>query len=208
MAATKLGLYNAALRLVGERSLASLTENREPRRVLDEAYDAALGFCLEQGQWNFAGRSIQPAASTTIDPGFGYANAFEKPSDWVRTMAVCQDEYFREPLLQYTDEAGYWWADADDIYIRYVSNGASYGGDLSKWPASFQKFVELYLATEICPRLTSSESKAEVLKRDMRRALMEAKSKDAMNEATTMLPAGSWVRSRTASFPGRRYDRG
>lgn len=207
MAASKLGLYNAALRLIGERSLASLTEAREPRRALDEIYDGALAFCLEQGQWNFATRSIEATPTASIDPGFGYVNAFLKPDDWVRTVGVCTDAYFREPLLEYTDEAGYWWSDLDDIFIRYVSNGANYGGDLSKWPASYQKFVELYMAVQVCPRLTSSESKSEVLKRDLHRALIEARSRDAMNEASVVLPAGSWVRSRVAGFPGRRYDR-
>jgi hypothetical protein len=51
--------------------------------------------------------------------------AFAKPTDWVDTSAVCQDEYFRVPLLQYADEVGYWFADLDEIYVKYVSDGAT-----------------------------------------------------------------------------------
>jgi hypothetical protein len=43
MSASKLKLYNDALGILGERRLASLTENREPRRVLDEVWDAGKG---------------------------------------------------------------------------------------------------------------------------------------------------------------------
>ena len=36
MANDQLSLYNNALTVLGERKIASLTENREPRRVLDD----------------------------------------------------------------------------------------------------------------------------------------------------------------------------
>lgn len=207
MATSKLGVYNSALRLLGERSLASLTEDREPRRALDEAYDATVAFCLEQGQWNFAVRSIELTPTTSIDPGFGYVNAYTKPSDWVRTVGLCSDEYFQAPLLQYTDEAGYWWTDDNPIYIRYVSNGTSYGLDLSKWPATFARYVEYYLAVQVCERITQNMQKQEILKKEMHRVLVDARSKDAMNEATTFPPTGSWVRSRAGGYANRRYDR-
>ena len=36
--ATKLGLYNRALRVLGETKLSSLSEAREPRYILDDIY--------------------------------------------------------------------------------------------------------------------------------------------------------------------------
>src|SRR5258708_823139 len=119
----KLSLYNGALtEFLGERKLANLTENREPRRVLDEIWDGgALRYCLEQGLWNFAMRTIQLTYSPSVEPDFGFRYAFDKPTDWVRTAALCVDEFFRCPLLQYNDEAGFWFADIDTIYVRYIS---------------------------------------------------------------------------------------
>ena len=35
----RLDVYNGALRRLGSRRLASLTENREPRRVLDDIWN-------------------------------------------------------------------------------------------------------------------------------------------------------------------------
>jgi hypothetical protein len=208
MATSKLALYNGAIRLIGERKLASLTEARDSRRALDEAYDHVLTYCLEQGQWNFAMRSVALTPEPAIEPGFGYLEAFEKPSDWVRTSALCTDEYFRSPLLQYTDEGGYWYSDQSEIYVRYISNSTSYGMDLSRWPATYTAYVYHALAVDICERVTQNASKREVLKRDMRKALSDASAKDAMNEATMFPPTGSWVRSRMgSSITGRRYDR-
>ena len=48
MAVTKLSLYNDTLQLLGERRLASDTEDREPRYDLDSLYDnGAVDYCLE-----------------------------------------------------------------------------------------------------------------------------------------------------------------
>ena len=49
MAIDKLSVYNNALILIGERTLTALTENREPRRLLDSSFDFdAINYCLEE----------------------------------------------------------------------------------------------------------------------------------------------------------------
>src|SRR5438270_251157 len=84
----------AAQMLCGERFLASLTEEREPRRLLDQAWASnAVRACLEMGQWNFAMRTIQIDYDSGVEPGFGYNRAFPKPTDWVNTTGVCEDEF-------------------------------------------------------------------------------------------------------------------
>ena len=55
----KLSIYNGALNILGERKLASETENREPRYQLDDIWDNDMvDRCLQMGQWNFAARSV------------------------------------------------------------------------------------------------------------------------------------------------------
>ena len=117
---TALTLYNGALRELGERKLASLSENTEPRRVLDDVYAAGLKYCLEKGHWKFAQRASKLSYTPSYTAPFGYSRQFVKPSDLVKVSKVCQDEYFNTPLLQYSDEGGFWFADLDDIYISYV----------------------------------------------------------------------------------------
>ena len=48
MAVDKEALYNNALLLIGQRRLLNITEDREPRYLLDDAYDlGAIEYCLE-----------------------------------------------------------------------------------------------------------------------------------------------------------------
>jgi hypothetical protein len=202
---TQLTLYNGALMLCGERFLSSLTEEREPRRLLDRAWDNGAGVksCLEQGQWNFAMRTVQIDYDTTIEPDFGYRRAFLKPDDWVITSALCSDEYFREPLTRYWDEAGYWYADLDTLYVRYVSNDVAYGLDYSLWPESFREYVEEYLANKVIRKITDSEEEEAKSDKRLRKKLLHAKSRAAMAEPTSFPPVGSWVRSRNRFGGGR-----
>lgn len=209
MSVTRLGLYNGALLECGERDLASLSEAREPRRLLDRAWDnGAVDYCLCQGQWSFARRSTQLAASTTVEPGFGHSFAYLKPSDHIRTISFTSDEYGKVPLLDYVPEGDYWYTDADPVYLSYVSNHASYGGDLTKWPAEFVRAVECYLAARIIKKLTQSEDKETAMEKKAAALFMQAASSDAMENPTKFPPSGSWVNSRrTANSERGKWSR-
>lgn len=205
--AVRLGFYNEALRLLGERPLASLTEAREPRRILDAVWDAgAIDYVLEQGQWQFAMRTIQITFSPSVEPPFGYRYAFDKPDDLIRTVAVCTDEFFLQPNLHHTDEAGFWFADDESLFVKYVSNHVNYGYDLSRWPQTFQKYVAAYFALEACVALNKSDSTEQKIQQKLEKRHKDAMAKDAMSEPTKMLPMGSWVSARFGGI--NRRDRG
>ena len=206
--ASKLSIYNDALRLCSERKLTSLTENREAKRLLDAAWsdgrtEGSVKRCLEMGQWAFARRTQQTDYSPSITPSFGYRYAFNQPNDMVRVCGVFQDEYCTTPLLQYVDERRYWYADLQTIYVQFVSNDISYGADLSLWPETFAKTVAADLAHEIVGNLTQDDKTAARVVREWTYWMKEAKAIDAMNRPTQYLPQGSWLRSR---LRGSRYD--
>ena len=198
MAASKLSIFNGALtKWLGERKLASLSEARESRRILDDIWDDDfIASCLEAGEWNFAARSAALDYSTTTEPPFGYIRAFEKPEDWKRSITVAEDPYFRWPSRKYSDEAGFWFADVDILYVKYVSDDAAYGSDFSLWPASFTHWVEVHLAFLACERLTQSESKKLMLEKKDSRLFNKAISIDAMNDPVPSPPNGTWVNAR------------
>lgn len=197
MSTTRLKLYNTALFHLGERNLASLSENRLPRRLLDHLWDnGVVDYCLEQKQWKFATRSVMLDSDPSMSQEFGFQYGFAKPSDCLRTVAFCSDEYFDQPITRYSDEAGYWFADTDPVYVKYVSNDSQYGGDLSLWPKSFEFYVASHMAAEICLGLNQAETKQAALKKMTDDLLKRAASKDAMDGPTQSLPSGSWVGSR------------
>ena len=209
MATSRLKIYNGALLICQSRSLASLTVNEEARHALDEVWnDGGVRHCLEQAQWKFAMRGSEFTYDPAITPDWGYRRAFEKPSDWIATSAVCTDEYFNSPLTQYADEAGYWFADMDTLYIKYVSDGANYGADLSKWPYTFTEYVKHFFARKVAPRLPGAKVTAEAILKLEDKALTLAKNKDAMAGPTTFPARGSWVQARFGRGAPNRRDGG
>ena len=196
--ATRLQLYNRALRIIQERKLSSLTEKREPRFLLDDVWEeGGVRACLSRGFWNHATRTVQIDYDPSQEPDFGLSRVFVKPDDWVRTSAFCSDPYFQNPLSIYDDTGAYWYADIDTVYVKYISDDASYGNNLSLWTEGFFNYAAHYFAVQIAPNLTSAASKVEDLKKDLKKALNEAKSEDGQNEPARRIPPGSWVRART-----------
>lgn len=198
MAITQLQLYNLACASLGERALASLSEDREPRRLLDDIWsrgNGAIRACLEQGYWDFAMRAISNDASTSVSPAFGFVYAHDKPTDLVKLTAISGDETFSDPLTNYEIEGEYFYADVDPLYLRYVSDDASFGGDLSTWPESFSVFVGHWLGVQVAPAFRNDLDMDRLEKR-LERLKVQARSNCAQQGPTRFPPRGSWVRAR------------
>jgi hypothetical protein len=208
----KLTLYNLALGHLAEGRLKSLTENREPRRVLDDYWDQEVAYCLERKLWNFAYRAVQIDASNTVTPGFGFLFAFVIPDDWIRTRSFSAVPTFDPPLIQMKEEAGYWYTNITPVFVQYNSNDPLYGMNLGEWPATFTDYVALRLALRTCKRITG---KAELLDgptglvAQEKRAATVAAANCAMNDPVGFAPMSSWVRSRrgfAVGLPGPGGD--
>lgn len=195
---TQLTIYQDALGHIGERLLASLTENTEPRRILDQVWPGARKYCLEHAHWKFAQRTAKLSYESTLTPPFGFLRAFEKPTDVVKLSKLCGDEFFQFPLTDVVEENGFWFTNVDDIYVSYVSSDDAYGYDYSLWPETFTLYVSLYLASRIAPRLRPTmDTRAILMQLD--RAREDAQAKDAVQGPTQFLPQGNWVRNRRGS---------
>lgn len=195
--ASQLSIYQGACLAIGERQLQTLTEDRPTRHALDDVWTrGGVRTCLSHGLWNFAGRGIQWNFDSTLVPAFGFTCVFQVPTDWVRWMMVCQDPYFSVPLLQYTDENSTFYCDLQQLWVKYVSDDLKFGMNLAFWPDNFQRYVEAYFGAEIAQRVTGDTKKTDeaIKKRDA--ALKRAKSTDALNEASAMIPPGNWRQAR------------
>lgn len=204
MGADKLSLYNEALGHLGER-ITSLTENREPRRVLDTYWTRVVGHCLARHFWKTAKRVAQIDASSTLVPGFGWKYAFSIPNDWVRTYQVSMVETFTPPLWEYGEEAGYLYANNTPLYLAYISNDPLYGLNLGAWSDFFADYVALRLATQACMKITNKRdllAGPDGLINEEKRARLRAASMDAMNDPPGQMPTGTWARSRRGFLRG------
>lgn len=196
MGTSRLGLYNAALRWLEERKLASLTEAREPRRYLDDEFDENNLYCLSQGNWNFAMREIQVGPDTSVTPNFGFNFVFPKPADWNHTFQIASTESFDPLLRNYTDQNGFWFAYTPVLYVRYVSQDPNYGLNLALWTPAFTEYVAARLAWLLGPRIKQSEDKVEALRKLMVSARGEALSTDSQDLPPGKPPYGSWTLAR------------
>ena len=210
---TRLKIYNGALLLCGDRQLASLSEDREPRYLLDLVWnDDGVRACLEQGQWHFAMRATRLDYNPSIGPDWGYRRVFDKPNDWIVTSGVFSDETLCTPLIAYADEVGFWFSNNDEIWVRYVSDDATYGGNLAAWPATFTDYVKAYFAGRIAHKLPGSAQKVLFLfgppgREDrgyINRCLMIAKNKSAMTQPATFPQRGSWANARHSGLNRNR----
>lgn len=202
--AAKLSSYNKALGHLAERKLGSLSENREPRRVLDDYWDDVVAYCLMRRFWKFAKRDVEIDAQSDA-PQFGWKYKFILPSDWVRTYQVSTVETHVPPLWDYEEGSGFLFAHFTPLFVNYVSNDPTYGMNLGKWPVTFTNYVELRLASQTCKRITG---KAELLQgedgllRLEKKAEVLAGSIDAMDDPPGQPPTGTWARSRRGFLRG------
>ena len=152
MAIDQLGIYNDALLILGERRLASLTEDREVRHRLDSiwAFDARE-YCLEVTKPRFA-CTVSKLDTPTTPSEHGYEFEFALPSDYVALAGVFSDENLEAPISRYIVEGRAIACEHSEIYLRYISKDAAKGLDFALWTPSFAKVVSAYLAKELAPR--------------------------------------------------------
>lgn len=193
-AAYQLKLYNKALRHLGERKLTSLTENRESARYLNDEYSDTVFQALRAGLWNFAMRAVEIDIDSSIAPAFGYQNGFQKPFDWVRTSLVSASETFDPPLRMYSDQQGFWLANADTLYVRYVS--VLLAQYIYLWPVDFAEYVGVALANKISSRITQDNSLVQMIDQREKLFWKRAQANDAMDEPPKPWPLGTWSTSR------------
>lgn len=208
--ADRLSIYRGALRLIGDARLSSLEEPNPNRKVLDDVWAPAVDYMLEKASWNFAVRGAEILADDDFEPLYGYRYSFRKPEDWVRTTSICDNPFYNPGFERYQDDNGFWFADIDTMYIRYVSNLPNYGWDIGAWRQHFAKALEAYMAFESGlpissgPMITDRQG-GNALFQLFERRLKEAKAKDALDEAVSRPPVGRLVQARY--YRGSRFGR-
>lgn len=208
-ATQKLSIYNRALGAMGERKLASLTEAREPRYVLDDFFSDVVGQCLEFGDWKFARRFLKIDASTSVEPDFGFQFAFPIPTDFLKSRRIAEDENLDIPLIRFREENGFWYANVTPIYLEYVSSSATLGGlDGGRWPQLFEQYVAARLATLSAPRVTGWNANIiQYLEGKEKKAKADAMELNAIGTPPQAQMRGSWVMSRMSGSNRSRWDR-
>lgn len=154
MAATKLGIYNNALTLLGERKLAGEYEARTPRYTLDDVWDlGAVDYCLELAKPRFANKTVA-LTSPAVSAEHAMDQVYTLPADYKTIVEVYSDDELSEPVDRYMIEGRTLVTDvATTVYLRYISNSPP----LSQWTPAFARMVSAFLAKETASKLNPSK---------------------------------------------------
>lgn len=197
--ATRLQLYNRALRHLKEQPLVTVTDDVPARYILDDAFEDVALDCLTRGVWNFALKQVLINEDPSLTPAFGYQFAFAKPTDWLFTNVVSTDPDFNEYLnidfQGYRDVGNVMSANADMIYVEYASRDFALEANLGSWGESFSQFMPAQLAFETVGPITQSTTLKETMNQIAKKRLGIAKSRDAKDERETQVRTGSWARA-------------
>ncbi len=213
MGTTKLQLYKRACILMEQTPISALTDAVESRRRLDDHYDDALAWLMEQGFWRCGMRTVEITQNEAVSPAFAFEFAHDMPSDFVKKYVISASEFLDPPLDEqsagnaYLIEGGYLWANVTPVYMRYLSNDSSYGLDLTRWTEGMANAVAHELAARAAPFVTGSKELANELHDDALALAGRAGTFDAMQQTTQATREGRWTKNRFASNRGGNYQR-
>lgn len=160
MALDKVGIYNDALILLGERRLSSISEAREPRYNLDAIWDiGAVDYCLSVVRPKFA---IATKKITTYgtDTDHGYTNVFSLPSDFLSLVEVYADSTLDQPISRRFIDATSICVNYSTIYVRYNADNTfaiPSGTNFGILSPEFVRVLTAYMAREYAMRVAPDD---------------------------------------------------
>lgn len=204
MANSAVSICNFALRKVGGDAITDVDNTSVNGARCADLYPQIRDDLLRGHAWNFATKFSQLTENATA-PAFDYENAFDLPSDWLRTITVHDNDAglgtvdFHQIEVDGTNVIV---ANVEDIYLKYIYQHTSE----SRWPADFVMAMQLAMARDLAVPVANSNTLEDKLDVEAGRALRRAKSADALGAPPQRRPQGSWATSRH-SWPSTRWPR-
>lgn len=200
--ATKLTVYNDAIRELKGYPLSDLTTANTQLQELDGAWDTAVKYVLDLTDWNFARRraTLTGVSNSSYPP---YAYSYTLPSDylrkvWVKINAV--DEF----QADHAESGATIYGFETSLLVEYMSDHAD-NLDPTNWPPQFVRVVALYLAILTSEKLASGGDDVQNrLWGLFDRAFSEAEAKEALFVTNEGIPAvRNSVMRRAISYLGQ-----
>ena len=151
--ATALSVKQEALRLLGELRLASSTEAREARFLLDAAYtEGAIDAVQSELWWNFCMKSEAVTATALAGRSIGYTYGFTLPTTALRTHSVgLRRNSGKFYPIDYRIEADRIVSvEYETVVHRYIERKSNE----ANWPEYFAKVLAAFLAFDVAQSLT------------------------------------------------------
>lgn len=177
---TEVSICSNALLRLGADPISSFDEadvegsNIERARLASNLWPSIRRQVLRAHTWNCAIRRVL-LSPDALAPEFGFAYAFLRPADWLRTLSVGQSERDR---VHYRTEGARFLSDATPFRLVYVFDNAN----PATWDASLVTTMELAMTAAMAYPVTKSTSLAAELGAQLRSELAFARSLDGQDD--------------------------
>ncbi len=149
--ATDVSICSNALLMLGDSSIADLTEENDRARLASNLFPQVRDAILRSHPWNCAVKRV--ALAPDVDaPIVDYTYQFTLPSDWLRTLQV--GEYGYE--VDHRSEGRKILADANPLYLRYVFQNTV----IASWDTALVHGVSLMMKAAMAYPITKSQAVA------------------------------------------------
>lgn len=190
--ASQVQICNAALTKLGAARITDLLEDSRNARTMAAIYDDKRDAELAAHPWSFAiTRASLPALSAA--PAFGWARAFPLPADCLKLVEV------GEQFMMYADLVPTFQIEGRSILtdegsplrIRYLYRVTNPG----LHSPLFNEALACRLAAEAAETITQNSTKRDQAWAEHKRAIVEARRANAIEQPPQGTPETSWTRA-------------
>lgn len=153
-------ICNLALDYLEETPLISFdTDNTTVAQWFRRNFWPLAWATMRKHPWNFAiGRTTLPVSGTA--PAFGYANAYDIPSTWLRVLPLTTDGNEMSPLVRYKVEGTQILTDAGaPLPVRFINKVTNTG----QFDQNFADTLSAVMAQKAAHFITGKQSYAQSL---------------------------------------------
>lgn len=182
------------------------TPNSNTEQICARNYDAARRECLFAHPWKFAITRIQLTPNPATVPLFGYAYAYDLPSDYIRLITV-GDDYIGDLRSQFEVESNQLLAVAGDVTFDGTTKDVRYMRDVvdvTKFSPGFVTYLRLKLAIRMSNKFNISTQIKSGLKEDFNEASTEARAVNGQESKIKRIQF-SRVLTKRRGLPGGIY---
>ena len=179
---SEVDICNLSLDLLNVKPISSIdTPSGATAELCARWYDQTRRQALRRHPWNFAAKRVVLAPNAT-PPEFGWLNAFDLPSDFIRMMHINEFAIERDnpvPTSLFTIENDQILigsllngSNSNELRLVYVSNFTT----VTKMDPSFIDYFSALLAKNMAYKITQSNSALQRIDAVMDKAATEAKT--------------------------------
>ena len=172
--ATEVSICTAALQLLGDAPISSLTDGTKRANLVNNIWATTRDDVLRCHPWNCLVTRVALAPLVAAPVGTQWGYQFTRPGDFLRLLAVTDADGLAQ---DYAFEANRILADTDTIYLHYLARK-----DTSEWDSNLVNVMIRRMQLELAYPITKSTSLRDALRQEYHAkgigVLAQAKSVD------------------------------